>query len=318
MMRMKINPCDKLFYWSFFLSMVSLLSLYTLRAPFPIHLSFPYQSLVHGFSIVLLIYLISYLKIPKSAKIKGILMLLAVLAIFTIFEDKFGAVTFGYPIPPEAQEDVIETFVRNLGLSDPLGACPSGFALRQGIVTLSAYFILDQDTCPLKNDLKSVAKTFFLVILLYVSFGRFAGHSHQPVDVAVGHSLATLFFWAGVYFYLGRGMERVRQCWPIFMLLASGLFFLFTDISKTAYFWIWPLLAVLFLLPGVKLMKAEKIKSYYKVENPMQLWLSISAILFLVGILNFFFGNIFFGVTCLCIVPESMVPVILYARKRAK
>jgi len=76
---------------------------------------------------------------------------------------------------------------------------PSGFALRQWILTLGIFLILDQPDLYLKKRYGNAVRSISSLALIYVSLARIIRLAHVPTDIAVSIALGTIIFW-GVFF----------------------------------------------------------------------------------------------------------------------
>lgn len=262
----KLNSCEGLFYWSFIISLFLLIATYILREPVPFHLPISHQWLIQSISfILLLVLLFSCTKISWKSKIKIFIFLSIGLAILALAEDYFGAIAFGYSLPQDASPDFLSKFMEQIGLQNSNGACPSGYAMRQTIITLSALFILYQPhliKTNLINKYRGVIIAVFLAFFFYIFLGRIAGHHHQLIDLAVGISLSTIIFWSSVYIFIGTKIlgGKIEKYPSLVALFAGGFFMLFVGISKVSLYWVWLLPAILSLVIGSRMFKVKGLK----------------------------------------------------------
>jgi len=158
------------------------------------------------------------------------------------FDNLFASLLFGkerYWQPLD--EPFFTSWIKNLfpSLLSTGDSTPSGFALRQWMLTLGIFFMLDRSNLPLDKRYSNAIKGYSSLALVYVSLARVLRLAHVPVDIAVSIALGAIAFWGMIF--LGCSILRISLAEDIsvFYGLTSFLIsIILTMISNYPSLWI--------------------------------------------------------------------------------
>jgi len=239
---------DNLLYGSMVFSLLAFASLYQSTESLPVREGYWTSGffVIHLASIASALSLIWMARVKRTFRLIGIAFYAATIFLVTVFGDAFGALSFGYNVPPDPiPEPQIASLFGRLERFHSRGAAPSGYTLRQWMSTLVGFYLVDTNMTPMSEMKKGIVKVLLAAAMIYVTSARLLRNTHTAFDLAVAIPLGTMAFWESLFLMqailrrlYGKIVPRLKGQWLFTLWAFSVLFWvIFGTVSKVPSFW---------------------------------------------------------------------------------
>jgi hypothetical protein len=195
--------------------------------------------------------------------VRAFILVLALFIFCTLVQEPLGAIAFGnsqssslvFDSPTtqslkHLRHSVLALIVSSIfpEASFPMeSSVPSGFTLRQWIITLMALFLIRQPLLGLSRKQRYVLFGAFILICLYVCANRIFTGAHSPLDVGIAFPLGTIVFTVTVFTISAiKQIQIPKTQWDFFASFSVASMLIFAVISFNPMFWIFG--AMVFML----------------------------------------------------------------------
>jgi len=211
--------------------------------------------IVQAVSFIILLAMI-WLFIPKGAIVVVALSLL-LFGLELYYGNFFAERSFAHlAIQPEIFEEpyplnVLSSKYTSINLDLENNSSPSGFALRQWVITLAALSLLfkHRETTKKKRDWSKGLKIFFVSSFVYVALARVFRQAHVPLNIAIGICLGTVVTFLCIFIISAISQTKIdKKFYHFYVAFAIVSLILFMSISNNPFFWIWALLSFIIIV----------------------------------------------------------------------
>ncbi len=245
---------------------------------------FSYPHFLQAITILMLLTLVFFFPFNFSARIffrlsngsthfyfpRLLIVFVSLIGFFLLFliDDSFARLAFGkYSLEASTFEPSIISEIKDIRFSAFDGNIfgmitnnnsvsgpdiPSGFVLRQWIITIFTIFILSQKRYMISANIKRVLLAIFSIVFIYISLSRLFLLSHSPLAIGAAMPLGTIISFLVIFLLFLLSHISIRKDeMKLYASFCMGTFIMFTIISYNPMFWILTGLVYLTLLSFV-------------------------------------------------------------------